>query len=276
MAFIYILLLAATLRALADINNEHERSYEVMDSHLITGTVPFASTSLRTPIAMDTQRIEYMSGSAGNAISSASTDTESTNFGSYSYNITRPFNLLARSIKTFPFLTTTISFNYTLENTVYLSSGTNSGLFQRIFTIIPSDFLPAGTITFYLATTGITLGQGRLIDTPKQSKQRISLANDPDVKYQIMNIVTSTRQTPVYGQDLNVTVTITNRKDKQSISITLTINSGYRNTTIISKSRSSSKITLTQDPVNKSILIIQATVPANEEERCVFTLKQSN
>ena len=269
-------LLAATLRALADMNNEHDRSYEITESHLITGTVPFASTSLRTPIQMDAQRIEYMAGSAANPISSISTDTESTNFGSYSYNITRPFDLIARSIKTFPFLTTTISFNYTLENTVYLSSGSNSGLFQRIFTITPSDFLPAGTITFYLATTGITLGQGRLIDTPKQSKQRISLANDPDVKYHIMNIITSTRQTPVYGQDLNVTVTITNRKDKQMVSVTLTINSGYRNTTIISKSRSSSNITFIQDPLTKSMLIIRATVQANEEEKVMFTLKQSN
>lgn len=257
-------------------NNEHERSYEITTSHLITGTVPFASTSVRTPVPIDAQRVEYMASSAMDTISSISTETESTNFGSYSYNITRAFYLIAKSTKTFPFLTTTIAFNYTLENTIYLSSGTSSGLFQRIFTIQSSDFLPAGTITFYLATTGITLGQGRLFDTPKQSKQRISLANDPDVKYHIMNIITSTRQTPVYAQDLNVTVTITNRKDKQMVSVTLTINSGYRNTTIGFKARSSPNITLVQDPLNKSILIIRATIQADDEEKCTFTLKQSN
>lgn len=273
---VHSLVLAATLRALADINNEHERSYEITNSQLITGTIPFVSTSVRAPAPAEAQRVEYMASSGGAAMLSISSEAESTNFGSYSYDITRQFNLLARSIKTFPFLSTNISLNYTLETTTFLSSGTNSGFFQRIFSIQPSEFLPAGTITFYLATTDITLGQGRLGDTPKQSNQRISLANDPDVKYQIVNIVTATRQTPVYGQDLNVTVTITNRKEKQTVSVTLTINSGYRNTTIISKSRSSSNITIAQDPVNKSILTIRAAVQANQEQKCMFTVKQSN
>jgi hypothetical protein len=159
---------------------------------------------------------------------------------------------------------------------VYLSSGIISGLFQRTFTIEPSEFLPAGTITFYLATTGITLGQGRLTDTPKQSKQKVSLANDPDVKYQIISIVTSIRQTPTYEQDFNVTVTITNRKDKQIVSVTLNINSGYRNTTLIVRTRSSPNITISQDRINKSLLIIQATIQPNQEEKCMFAVKQSN
>ncbi len=274
--FVYSLLLAATLRALADINNEHERSYEITNSQLITGSIPLASTSLRVPAPMDAQRVEYMASSILDTSSSISNEADSTNFGSYSYNITREFNLLPKSIKTFPFLSTIISFNYTLENTVYLSSGIISGLFQRTFTIEPSEFLPAGTITFYLATTGITLGQGRLTDTPKQSKQKVSLANDPDVKYQIISIVTSIRQTPTYEQDFNVTVTITNRKDKQIVSVTLNINSGYRNTTLIVRTRSSPNITISQDRINKSLLIIQATIQPNQEEKCMFAVKQSN
>ena len=274
--FVHSFVLAATLRALADINNEHERSYEIANSQLVTGTIPFASSSLRSPTALDTQRIEYLAASASDASLSISPETASTNFGSYSYNITRPFNLLPKSIKTFPFLSTFIAFNYTLESTVYLSVGTISGLFQRIFMIEPSEFLPAGTIIFYLATTGITLGQGRITDTPKQSKQRISLANDPDVRYQIVGIITSTRQSPTYAQDLNVTVTIFNRKERQMVSVTLTINSGYSNTTVISGTRSSSNITIRQDRINKSVLIIRATIQANQEEKCTFAVKQSN
>jgi hypothetical protein len=208
--------------------------------------------------------------------SSISNEADSTNFGSYSYNITHQFTLLPKSIKTFPFLSSIISFNYTLETTVYLNSGINSGTFQRIFTIEPSDFLPAGTVTFYLATTGITLGQGRLADTPKQTKQRISLTSDPDVKYQIISIVTSTRSTPTYEQDSNVNVTITNRKDRQSVSVTLTINSGYRNTTLIVQTRSSANITVSQDRINKSLIIIRAMIQPNQEEKCMFAVKQSN
>lgn len=271
--------LAATLRALADITNEHERSYDITHGQLITGSIPLASGSLlRVPAAMDTHRVEFMaSGGASMGMSpSISTDADASNFGTYSYNLTRQFRLLPKSIKTFPFLSTAISFNSTLEATIYLSSGTYSGLFQRIFTIEPSEFLPAGTVTFYLASTGTTLGQSRLADTSKNSKQRVSLTNDPDVKYQIVNIVTSTRQIPVYGHDLNVTVNVINRKDKQTISVQLTINSGYRNTTLLSELYSSSNISIEQDPINRSILIIRAIIEPNSEEKCSFALKQSN
>ncbi|CAF0830798.1 unnamed protein product [Rotaria sordida] len=267
---------SATLRALADINNEHKRIYEITNSQLITGSVPLTSTSIRAPASMDTQRVEYMAGAMSDTSSSISFKADSTNFGSYSYNITREFYLLPKSIKTFPFLSVMISFNYTLETTIYLSTGTNSGLFQRTFIIRPSEFLPAGTITFYLVTTGITLGQSRLIDTPKQSEQKISLGNDPDVKFNIISVITATRQTPTYGQDLNVNVTISNRKDKQIVSVKLTINSGYSNTTLIIRNRSSSNIKINQDSNNKSILIIRAIIKANQSEICAFSLKQSN
>ncbi len=273
---LFSFILAATLRALADINNEHERSYNITNSQLITGSIPLASTSLRAPTSMETHRIEYMAGSIADTSSSISSKPDSTNFGSYSYNITRQFNLRPKSIKTFPFLSAIISFNYTLETTTYLSSGTTSGLFQRMFTIQPSEFLPAGTITFYLASTGITLGQGRLPDTPKQSEQKLSLGNDPDVKFNIISIITATRQTPTYGQDLNINITISNRKDKQIVSVTLTINSGYRNTTLIIRNQSSSTITINQDPNNKSLLIIRAVIQPNQDEICMFSISQSN
>ncbi|CAF0812878.1 unnamed protein product [Rotaria sordida] len=245
---------SATLRALADINNEHKRIYEITNSQLITGSVPLTSTSIRAPASMDTQRVEYMAGAMSDTSSSISFKADSTNFGSYSYNITREFYLLPKSIKTFPFLSVMISFNYTLETTIYLSTGTNSGLFQRTFIIRPSEFLPAGTITFYLVTTG----------------------NDPDVKFNIISVITATRQTPTYGQDLNVNVTISNRKDKQIVSVKLTINSGYSNTTLIIRNRSSSNIKINQDSNNKSILIIRAIIKANQSEICAFSLKQSN
>jgi len=225
---------------------------------------------------MDSQRVEYLASSTFDTSSSISSESESTNFGSYSYNITRQFNLLPKSIKTFPFLSTQISFNYTLETSIYLSPGSNSGLFQRIFIIEPSEFLPAGIITFYLTTTGIALGQGRLIDTPKQTKQKISLGNDPDVKYQIISIITSTQQTPIYEQDVNVTVTISNRKDKQNVLVTLTLNGGYRNTILLLRTCSSSNITINQDRINKAILIIRAIIKSNENETCIFAIKQSS
>jgi hypothetical protein len=268
------LLLAATLRALADINNEHERSYNITNSQLITGNVPLAGTSVRSPVPMETQRLEYMASPMHDASSSISSKPDATSFGTYYYNITRQFNLLPKSIKTFPFLSAQITFNYTLETTIYLSSGVQSGLFQRIFTVKPTEFLPAGTITFYLASTGITLGQGRLVDTPKQSEQKISLGNDPDVKYNIISIITSTRQTPTYAQDVNVNVTITNRKDNQTVFVTLSINSVYRNTTLIILNVSSSDIRINQDSNDKSILIIRATIKPNQDDICMFTLKQ--
>ncbi len=269
------LLSAAALQALADITNEHERLYNITKSQLITGTVPLASTPVRGVVSLG-NGAQYMASGGSDASSPISSEADPTNFGTYSYNITRRFNLLPKSIKTFPFLSTTIIFNYTLETTVYLSAGTSTGLFQRIFTIEPSEFLPAGTVTFYLAATGITLGQGRLTDTPKRTKQRISLANDPDVKFQIINIITSTRQVPTYGQDLSVDVTISNRKDKQTVSVTLTINSGYRNTNMTRPTCSSSRITIDQDVINRSSLIIRATIEPNQNQTCAFTLSQSN
>ncbi|CAF0744589.1 unnamed protein product [Adineta steineri] len=267
---------SAVLRALADINNEHERSYNITSSQLITGSVPIASASHRVPTSIDTQRIEYLASPMMDTSSSISSKPDSTNFGTYSYNITRQFHLRPKSIKTFPFLTTTIKFNYTLETTTYLSTGTTYGLFQRVFIIQPSEFLPAGTITFYLASTGITLGQGRLIDTPKQSEQKINLGNDPDVKFHIISIITAVRQTPIYGQDLSVNVTISNPKDNQIVSVTLNINSGYRNTTLIRRNQSSSNITIDQDLNNKALLIIRAMIQPNEDETCMFAVIQSN
>lgn len=272
----FLLSLAATLRALADINNEHERSYDILYSQLITGSIPLASTSLRVPVPMSAIRVEYMASSSMDTSSAISSEADSSNFGTYSYNITRQFNLLPKSIKTYPFLSTTISFNYTLETTIYLSSGTNSGLFQRIFLIQPMEFLPAGIITFYLSTTGITLGQGRLTDTSKQTQQKISLGNDPDVKYNIISIITSMQHQPTYKQDVNINVTISNSKDKQIVSVTLTINSGYRDTILISKNCLSSNIEINQDEINQALFIIRAIIKPNEDKTCMFNIKQSN
>ncbi|CAF2075585.1 unnamed protein product [Rotaria magnacalcarata] len=265
---------SATLRALADLNNEHQRLYDTTRSQLVTGSIPLASNSVRAPAPMEAQRVELMAGSMSDASLSISSIPDSTNFGSYSYNITHKFSLLPKSIKTFPFLSAMISFNYTLETSVYLSTGAASGFFQRIFIIKPSEFLPAGTITFYLATTGITLGQGRLTDTPKQSEQKISVGNDPDVRFNIISVITAINQTPTYGQDLDVNVTVSNRKDKQTVSVKLTINSGFRNTTLLIKNLSSSNIRINQSSNDKSILIIQATIQPNQNERCNFSLKQ--
>ncbi|CAF1304467.1 unnamed protein product [Adineta ricciae] len=266
----------ATLRALADLTNEHEHSYTIENSQLITGSVPLVSTSLRVPSPMDSQRIEFMATPLADSPTPISSKPDATSFGTYSYNLTSKFTLLPKSIKTFPFLTTTITLNYTLEATTYLSVGTTSGQFQRMFIIQPADFLPAGTITFYLASTGLTLGQNRLPDTAKQTQQSLNLGGDPDVKFQIISVMTAIRQTPTYGQDLNVNVTISNRKEKQTVSVILTLNSGYRNTTSTLRYQSSSNITITQDPNNKSVLIIHATIQPNEEETCVFTVIQIN
>lgn len=266
----------ATLRALADINNEHERSYEILNSQLITGGVPLVSGPSRAPSIADAQRFEYMASPMLENGAAISAKPEATNFGSYTYNVTRQYHLWPKSIKTFPFLSTNISLNYTLEASTYLSTGTNSGLFQRNFMIQPADFLPAGTVTFYLASTSITLGQGRLPDTPPKSEQKISLGNDPDVKYNIISVITATRQTPTYAQDLNVNITLTNRKDKQTVNVVLMINSGYRNTTLTVRNRSSSSITIIQDPINRSIMIVRATIKPNQEETCMCVVKQSN
>ncbi|UJR28232.1 hypothetical protein I4U23_009482 [Adineta vaga] len=267
----------ASLRALADINNEHERSYTITNAQLITGTVPLASTSLRSPTSsIDSQRIEYMASPMADSPTSISSKPDATTFGTYSYNITHEFILLPKSIKTFPFLSTTIKLNYTLEMTIYLSTGVTSGLFQRIFIIEPADFLPAGTITFYSASTGLTLGQSRLPDTSKQTQQRINLGNDPDIKYNIISVATAIRQTPTYGQDLNINVTISNRKENQIVSVTLIINGGYRNTILTIKYKSSPNISIKQDLNNESILNIRALIKPGEDVTCMFAIKQTN
>lgn len=267
-------ILGATLRALADITNEHRRNYDIADGQFVTGTIPLVANPVRVQASMESQRAEYLGN--GMADASISLIPDSTNFGAYYYNITREFNLLPKSIKTFPFLSTIVSFSYGLETTTYLPSGVNSGLFQRTYIIKPSEFLPAGSITFYLATTSIALGQSRLADTPKETEQKISLGNDPDVRFTIIGIITASRPTPTYSQDLNVNVTISNRKNKQIADVTLTINSGYRNTTLITGNQTSSSIKINQDPNNKSVIIIRASVSPNQNETCTFIVKQSN
>ena len=267
---------AASLRALADIHNEHERSYSITASQLITGTVPLAATSSKPAPSLDNLRAEFMAGSMGDFSSPIAARPDSTNFGTYSYSIARQYNLLAKSIKTFPFLSAIIGCNYTLEAATYLASGISTGQFQRLFTIQPTEFLPAGTITFYMAASGLTLGQGRLPDTSSKSEQKVSLGNDPDMKFTVASMITATRQIPAYGQDVNVNITLSNRKDKQTVAVTLSLNSGYRNTTVTIKYRSSSSITISQDPNNRAMLIIRAVIKANQEETCMCSLKQSN
>jgi hypothetical protein len=266
-------ILAATLRALADINNEHERSYDITNSQLITGSVPLSSSpSFQSPYTINTQYFQYMKNSTSSSISS---EADSTNFGTYSYNITRQFILFPKSIKTFPFLSTEISFNYKLETSIYsLSPSTYSGLFERTFIIQPSEFLPAGIMTFYLSTTGTTLGQSRVKDIPKQSKQKITLENDPDVEYNMIVTSTTIQQLPSYRDDVNINLIISNRKDEQIVSVTLNINSWHYNTTLILKNQSSSNIIINQDRINPAMIIIQAKIKPNEDETCMFTLQQ--
>ena len=261
---------------MADINNEHERSYEIDNSQLITGSVPIVSGPTRSPSAVGGQSPQFMASPMNGMAAPISSQPESTNFGSYTYNVTRPFKLLPKSIKTFPFLSTSIFSNYTLETSIYLSSGVYSGPFQRSFIIQPADFLPAGTVTFYLASSSITLGQARLPDTPPKSEQKVNLGNDPDVKYSVISVITATRQTPTYSQDLNVNITLTNRKDRQTVNVVLTVNNGYRNTTFTFRNRSSPSITITQDPIDRSVLIVRAAIKPNQEETVAFAVKQSN
>lgn len=204
-----------------------------------------------------------------------SSKPDTTNFGTYSYNITRRFNLYPKSIKTYPFLTPIITFNYTLETTIYAGSGTNTGLFQRVFLIQASEFLPAGIATFYLEKTGTCLGQGRLNDAAKQKEQKIILGTDPDVQYTVKTTIKTTRYSHPYGQDSDVNLIISNKKDKQTVTVTLTITSGYTNTVFTTTKTSSSSITITQDSTTKS-LIIRATIKPDKEESISFALKQSN
>jgi len=263
----HILILAATLQALADIHNEHERSYDITHSQLITGNVPLITSSPTvTPV------VQY--AAMADAASPISSKADATNFSTYSYNITRKFKLYPKSIKTYPFLTPTIIFNYTLEATTYISSGTNSGLFQRVFVLQASEFLPAGIATFYLQKTGTCLGQGRLIDAAKNSGQKVYLGTDPDVKYTIKNTINARQHKNPFEQDAYVYVVFLNQKDKQTVTVTLTINSGLVDTKLTINNRSSSSITISQDPTNKSMLIIRGIIKPNEEASCSFDFRK--
>ncbi len=218
----HILILAATLQALADIHNEHERFYDITHSQLIPGNVPLITSSPTvTPV------VQY--AAMADPASPISSKADATNFSTYSYNITRKFKLYPKSIKTYPFLTSKIIFNYTLEATTYISLGTNFGLFQRVFVLQASEFLPAGIATFYLQKTGTCLGQGRLIDAAKNSKQKVYLGTDPDVKYTIENTINTIKSNP-FQADAYVYVVFSNQKVKQTVTVTLTINSGLVDT----------------------------------------------
>jgi hypothetical protein len=243
---------------------------------LITGTIPLLINTARVPANSETQRVEYMASATTDTSASISTRPDSNNFGSFSYNITHGFQLRPKSIKTFPFLSANIVCNYTLEASTYLSSGHSSGLFQRSFTIQTAQFLPAGIMTFYLAKTSLTLGQARLADMSANSEQKLGLGSDSDVKYNIISSITTTRQTPVYGQDMLMNVTVSNRKDKQLLHVTLKIHSGYRNTTLIVRARSSTNIIILQDPNDRSILLVRAFIKAKQDETCTCIVKQSN
>jgi hypothetical protein len=120
------------------------------------------------------------------------------------------------------------------------------------------------------------LGQGRLPDTVAKSEQKLTLGNDPDVKYSIVGVITATRQTPTYGQDMSVNITISNRKSSQLVRVTLNINGGYRNTIFTIKTRSSPSITIAQDPINAATLVVRATIKPDQEESCTCTVSQSN
>ncbi|CAF0819508.1 unnamed protein product [Adineta steineri] len=256
---------AGTLRALADIANNHQRAYHVSNSSLTSGTVNLAGGSSVAPVAHASVSMLAMAPVA--------TTPTASNYGTYTYQINEAYTLYPQSVKTFPFITPTIVFAYTLEATSYVpSGGSSNGLFQRMFHIKPSEFLPAGQVTFY--QNQMVLGQASIADTAKNVNTTVTLSTDPDIQYKIESIVTATRQSPS-GQDLSVNVTITNRKDKQIVTIKLTLNGGYQSTTLTTKNVTSG-LTITQDRLKNSTLIIEATIKPGKEETASFNLKQSN
>jgi hypothetical protein len=255
---------AATLRALADIANTQQRAYNVSSSTLTSGTVYLVASS-PAPIV-------YVSS---NMLASAaiSTTPTSSNYGTYTYQIKETYTLYPQSTKTFPFITPTIGFTYTLEATTYIQSGgSNTGAFQRTFNIKPSEFLPAGPVTFY--QNQMVLGQASISNTAKNANVTVTLGTDPDIQYTIDSAVTATHQSPA-GPDLSVNVTVVNRKENQMVTIKLTLNGGYQST-VLSIRSTSSDLTITQDPLKSSTLIIRATIKPSKEETASFSLKQSN
>ena len=120
----------------------------------------------------------------------------------------------------------------------------------------------------------MVLGQASISDTAKNASTITTLGTDPDIQYTINSIVTATRESP-YGQDLSVNVTLINRKDNQRVIVKLTLNGGYQST-ILTTTSTSSGLTIKQDRLNNSTLIIQATVNAGKEETASFKLQQTN
>ncbi|CAF1062988.1 unnamed protein product [Didymodactylos carnosus] len=250
--------ISGKVKAFADIVNNHQRSYKIDKTSLITGNTPIVSSNtVARPLYMSTAMIS---------------SPTSSNFGTYSYSIIKSYTLLPQSVKTFPFITPTIVLNYRLEATTYLeSTGVIDGLFQRLFSIRPSEFLPSGTVTFY-QTNGFCLGQGTIPDTSKNFTQTIALGDDPDVHYTIQSVTTQVRQTPAYGQDLNITITVSNQKDQQIVSVKLELTSGYSNTTFVNKNRNCKII---QDQITQSLIFTTTLKPA-QEEKCTITVSQTN
>ena len=255
---------AATLRALADIVNNHQRAYNVNNSTLTSGTVNLIASSPSPTF--------YVSSNTMAAAAISNTPTAS-NYGTYTYQIKDTYTLYPQSTKTFPFITPTIAFVYTLEATTYIQAGgSNNGLFQRTFNIKPSEFLPGGPVTFY--QNQMILGQASISDTAKNANTTVTLGTDPDIQYTIDSVITGTHQSP-FSQDLSVNVTLVNRKEKQTVTVKLTLNGGYQSTVFSAKSTSAG-LTVTQDRLKNSTLIIRATIKPGKEETASFNLKQSN
>jgi hypothetical protein len=255
---------SATLRALADIVNNHQRAYHVNNSTLTTGTVYLVGSS-PSPIIFASANMM-----AAGPISATPT---ASNYGTYTYSINEAYTLYPKSTKTFPFITPAIAFVYTLEATTYIQSGgLSNGLFQRTFNIKSSEFLPAGPITFY--QNQMVLGQASISDTAKNTNITGTLGADPDIQYKIASVVTGVHQSPS-GQDLSVNVTLVNRKEKQTVVAKLTLYGVYQSTMLSTKSTSPG-LTIKQDPLNNSTLIIRATIQPGKEESASFSLKQSN
>lgn len=240
---------------------------------MIVGPVPIVSDSPQAPNAVEAQPVEYPPNPVSIDPESILALPEKTKYGTYSYNITNKFSLLPKSIKTLPFLSFPILFNYTLEQTIYFSYGSNSGLFQRIFNLRFSEFLPAGIITFYLAT-GLTLGQGRLRDASQEIEQKISLGHDPNVRFVITHSIMATLSAPQNGPEIDGNVIIFNRNGNQPVSVRLNMYAYNQNTILIIKNRSSFNITMSQSSTDKSIIIIHAMIQPNRYESCNFSLQQ--
>lgn len=170
--------------ALADIYNATSVSYDAKSLKLFAGDANIVSSAgfndnLRDRGQQNNQRFDQFSF-AQSVTERPQIVTQETG-GLQAYTYPDQTNILANATTTLPFITTTVKLDRYLEYFAnFRTDSQNSIALQRIYTLKPTENLPAGTVT--VREDGMLLGQANMSDTPKNENAKLNLGDDFDLR----------------------------------------------------------------------------------------------